>query len=643
MTPVMARTPGKGPKYCWAIDTDKEMVAKQLPPTAPAGEYWQDKFDYSVMVRGFPTACRPELCPGIEVPPEILFDFVQMPNLEIDDGRILLHGSGKVLKLIKRTKEVVVWQSLDSSHEACSCRSYTFVDDGISSSLTLIELWNYRHVLGGCGCTKISSGNCESFAQPYSREVSPIASVDTLAVSPLCNQSSRGELLGSSLVTDSPSTSLDSDMLSIPESSGDLHGKTPDADDAVSPILNTVARRLLSEYRVRMPETRLSEVVAGSRPMGQGSSNENNVNIQAPSNSFHGPEVPTWIAAKFSRKRSGADENNDGSDENPTPSNPKRPRGNSSDRYPKLLACPFWKMDSRKHRGCFRMKLDKVSRVKQHLTRNHTPTFYCERCLVIFPCEESHEKHVGGYEPEQCRRGSVAQLDGISHRQHRELSKKSKPNLAKSEQWFAIWDIVFPHHPRPSSAYVDPGLSEDLCQFREYAQSRGSTMLVDELHANGFVSVAQEETGLHLQRVIANGINMMVEEWLSNRTLPSHSTAFSGSSSSGRQRNHATFPTTQNGTPMSSFADSGVGTGSQVTSSRSQLGPSSEEVENEFQPEVDPAGYEGGSISHSQDVDQSSTQDFDDNSFAQMIHKMRDPVIDDLLSDRPFEFDWEQL
>lgn len=638
----MARTPGKGPKHCWVIDTDKEMVAKPLHPTAPSGEYWQDKFDYSVMVRGFPTACRPELCPGIEVPPEILFDFVQMPNLEIDHGRILLHGSGKVLKLIKRTKDVVVWQSLNSSHEACSCRSHISVDDGTSSSLTLIELWHYRHVLGGCGCTKISSDNRGSFAQPCSEEVASIGSVDALVVSPLCNQSSRGEPPASSLVTDSPSTSLDSDMLSIPESSGDLYGETLDADDTVSPILNTVARRLLSEYRVGMPETRSSEAVAGSRPMGQGSSNENNVNTQAPSNSFHGPEVPTCSAAKFLRKRSGADENNDGSDENPTPPNPKRPRGDSSDKYPKLLACPFWKMDSRKHRGCFRMKLDKISRVKQHLARNHTPTFYCERCFVIFPCEESHERHVGGYEPEQCRRGSVAQLDGISHRQHRELSKKSKPNLAKSEQWFAIWDIVFPHHPRPSSAYVDPALSEDLCQFREYVQSRGSTMLVDELHANGFVSVSQEETGLHLQRVIANGINMMFEEWLSNHSSPSHSTAFSGSSSSGRHRNHATFPATQNGTPVSSFADSGVGIGSQVTSSRSQLGPSSEEVENESQAEVDPASCEGRAISHLQDGDQSSTQVFDD-TFAQMIHNMGDPVIDDLLNDRPFDFDWEQL
>lgn len=201
---------------------------------------------------------------------------------------------------------------------------------------------------------------------------------------------------------------------------------------------------------------------------------------------------------------------------------------------------------------------------------------------------------------------------------------------------------MFPHHPRPSSAYVDPGLSEGLCQFREYAQSRGSTILVDELHTNGFVSVSQEEAGLHLQRVIANGIDMMFEEWLSNRTSPSHSTAFSGSSSSGCQRNHASLPRTQNGTPVSEFADSGLGIGSQVTSSRSQLGLSSEEVENEFQPEVDPAGYEGGAISHSQDVDQSSTQVFDD-TFAQMIHKMGDPDIDDLLNDRPFDFDWEQL
>jgi hypothetical protein len=49
----------------------------------------------------------------------------------------------------------------------------------------------------------------------------------------------------------------------------------------------------------------------------------------------------------------------------------------------KLLACPFWKLDPGKHRECFRMKLDRISRVKQHLNRKHAPDFYCEFCLLV--------------------------------------------------------------------------------------------------------------------------------------------------------------------------------------------------------------------------------------------------------------------
>jgi hypothetical protein len=40
------------------------------------------------------------------------------------------------------------------------------------------------------------------------------------------------------------------------------------------------------------------------------------------------------------------------------------------------------------------MKLNKISRVKTHLTRKHSSDFYCELCLLILLDRESHQRHI---------------------------------------------------------------------------------------------------------------------------------------------------------------------------------------------------------------------------------------------------------
>jgi hypothetical protein len=218
-----------------------------------------------------------------------------------------------------------------------------------------------------------------------------------------------------------------------------------------------------------------------------------------------------------------------------------------------MLACPFWKHDFIKHGDCSRSKLNKISRVKQHIARKHTPSFYCECCLVVFPDAVSHTTHV---RHKTCKWDPLTNLNGISHQQHRELTRKSNHSLSESDKWFSIWDIIFPAKPRPASAYIDPDLSEDFCRFREFTQNRGSQVLIDELRASGFPAFSDEAVRSDLQRVLDPGLNRLHEEWLSTYLSKARS-AISNSVSSRQTPNDAS---------SGSLADSGVSWGSQSRS-----------------------------------------------------------------------------
>ncbi|SPQ24621.1 67585750-113b-4780-a839-bc8f1f764144 [Thermothielavioides terrestris] len=131
--------------------------------------------------------------------------------------------------------------------------------------------------------------------------------------------------------------------------------------------------------------------------------------------------------------------------------------------------------------------LDGISRVKQHLSRKHAPEFYCEYCMAVLPNKQAHQAHV---EARACSY-RACRFPGITHQQQRELSRRSKPNLSEPERWFAIWDIVFPGRPRPASPYIDTDLSEDLCQFKEFAEAFGPAIVATQMQ----VRLADAEPG----------------------------------------------------------------------------------------------------------------------------------------------------
>jgi hypothetical protein len=206
----------------------------------------------------------------------------------------------------------------------------------------------------------------------------------------------------------------------------------------------------------------------------------------------------------------------------------------------------------------------RIRDVKSHLVRKHTPEEYCQFCQEIFVDDQSLQAHliIG-----KCSRRDPAMLNGISHRQRSQLHKKSKRNATAEEQWFGIWEILFPGYKRPSTVYVDTELTRLMYGFREYCETQGPTIIAGLVESDpAWLSFNAEQRQI-LRRSIAQGIAVLFDDWQRNDS--------SISVSPDRRSNQ----NLQNlGTSTSSLVDSGVGMGGQsstrdATSQTSEFPP----------------------------------------------------------------------
>ncbi|KAK3898010.1 hypothetical protein C8A05DRAFT_19329, partial [Staphylotrichum tortipilum] len=211
------------------------------------------------------------------------------------------------------------------------------------------------------------------------------------------------------------------------------------------------------------------------------------------------------------------------------------------------LACPYYKMDPVRYYGCANLKKFRaIKTIKQHLARRHSD-IHCARCKTVFPNEPAHQRHL---EEEVCLFKPWDLWDPlITPSQQKELGKRSKGGSVR-EQWFAIWDIVFPGRPKPPSPYLGTGIPAEFC---EYAMDRGSVVLLEELQAAGFrepnTSFSEEARGSYALQAARRALSAVVGGFLSSQlslTLPSGPSGTPASEVSSRE----SIP--------SVFADSGV-------------------------------------------------------------------------------------
>lgn len=115
------------------------------------------------------------------------------------------------------------------------------------------------------------------------------------------------------------------------------------------------------------------------------------------------------------------------------------------------LACPFYQFKPGKYRTCWRYDLKRIEDVRQHIFREHAgPEFYCARCYKILADAVSRDTHI--------REGSCSirgdhEFEGTTDGQREELRKPCEGKEV-AEQWYHMWDILFPGQPLPKSPYV---------------------------------------------------------------------------------------------------------------------------------------------------------------------------------------------
>lgn len=145
------------------------------------------------------------------------------------------------------------------------------------------------------------------------------------------------------------------------------------------------------------------------------------------------------------------------------------------------FACPFFKKDAVRFRICCNFTAKKISHVKQHLNRVHfRPS--CFRCYAVFSSDEQLNRHL--MEAVACDVRVVTEFDLITIGQRDALSHRSNPRSTKEEQWFFIFEVLFPGRPRPRSPYIETGLSTEMSVFADFIRDRMAQRLHERLSAD---------------------------------------------------------------------------------------------------------------------------------------------------------------
>jgi len=305
-------------------------------------------------------------------------------------------------------------------------------------------------------------------------------------------------------------------MLSISSSSETLERLGYRQDEELGQLVHDIAHKLLSDF---WSQTQYPRAPDGSYGADTCQADTRTASSTVDS-SFSDLNMITGSAPPQARKRR---QEGDGNEEPPQ----KRTRVGQEGDTRRLLACPYLKRDPVRHSRCCTHRLNRIRDVKQHLARRHTPAHYCQRCLVTdFRDDQGLQAHIrtGG-----CSFQDPELLDGISYQQRQQLSHKSK-KASEEEQWFIVWDVLFPGRRRPPSAYLDGSLTIEMRLFREFCGSHGPSLLLQ--HMDSRLSTAygasDEQRRAHQEEAITLGLQQLFEDWSS--TTASSSSRNGGSS-----------------------------------------------------------------------------------------------------------------
>lgn len=139
------------------------------------------------------------------------------------------------------------------------------------------------------------------------------------------------------------------------------------------------------------------------------------------------------------------------------------------------FACPFQKLDPLKHHECLKYALHRIKDVKQHVYRRHKqPDYYCARCFVVFETADARDEHARS---KDCENKKGPGFEGITDVEKNKLNKNPSRGLEAREQWFRMWDIIFPGKKKPTSVLVGSYIEEMVPLLRSLWTRKNSKIL----------------------------------------------------------------------------------------------------------------------------------------------------------------------
>lgn len=138
-------------------------------------------------------------------------------------------------------------------------------------------------------------------------------------------------------------------------------------------------------------------------------------------------------------------------------------------------ACPFQKLDPVKHHECLKYALHRIKDVKQHVYRRHKqPDYYCARCFAVFSTAEVRDAHARSND---CENKKASPFEGITDVEKCKLNKSPSRGLDAQEQWFTMWEIIFPGYKKPNSVFVGSYMEEMVPVLRSLWTRNNSSIL----------------------------------------------------------------------------------------------------------------------------------------------------------------------
>lgn len=309
----------------------------------------QDLLAPSALVQGYPITRRPDGFRGLEIPSDMITDLGVTQQIRYSNSQTLLRGPHLTLELAKELDQVSLWLVLDTpcKWDPCSPRKLPHLEEdcGHAEQLDLEVLSRKYHKINSYDGAMAFWGEASSDIKSNLENATPFNAIThprdseaslTAALTPKYDMNDS-----------SPSTSLDSDLLSVSSFSEDEMLSPLNDHETLLPIVKAVTARLLAGFDfdgVFKSHSELSDAGSSNKYSGEFSKSTNEASeTTSPLTSCN------TSSPRSSQKRKATDRDGDDSEDGSRRNRSKRARL-KEEAEQKMFACPFWKLDPTKHR-----------------------------------------------------------------------------------------------------------------------------------------------------------------------------------------------------------------------------------------------------------------------------------------------------